>query len=209
MSLRKHPLPYHADSSALFGRIAHLPWAVYLDSGRPGTQYGRYDIMAADPFATFTTTDGITRFADAAGAHESQDDPFLLLKKILAAYTVPESELPFSGGAIGCFGYDLARRLEHLPSHATDRENIPQMMIGLYDWAVVVDHHEKQAWLVSHGLDPQTADNWQRLCALFERPFAQSESNFNVTSAVHTNMDKVGYATAFEKIKQYIYEGDC
>ena len=49
MSLLQHELPYRADSTTLFSRIAPRPWAVYLDSGQPMGQYGRYDIMTADP----------------------------------------------------------------------------------------------------------------------------------------------------------------
>ena len=209
MSLRAQELPYHADSAILFGHIAHLPWAIYLDSGWPGSQYGRYDIMAAEPFVKFSTDGSITRITDSGGVHESQDDPFLLLKQQLARYPVSASRFPFTGGAIGFFGYDLARRLEQFPDHAADSEHIPQMMTGFYDWAVVVDHNEKRAWLVTHGLNPQTQNDWQRLCALFGQPSSQPAGDFRVKSNVHSNMDKVGYTTAFDKIKQYIYEGDC
>lgn len=212
MSLIRHSLPYQADSSLLFSRIVQQPWAIYLDSGRPDSQYGRYDILAAAPFATLVTENGVTRIADDAGVQEYSDDPFLLLKEYLAAYAVTDGEFPFSGGALGYFGYDLARRLEHLPQYAQDAEHIPQMMVGIYDWAVVVDHQEKQSWLVSHGKHQETQAKWQDLCALFTHTEDQPQPDqlqFEVTSAVKTNMDKVGYATAFEKIKHYIHEGDC
>ena len=59
----KHSLNYHHDSAQLFGRIAHLPWAMLLDSGqmgdpttgKAGSQYGRYDIIVAEPFITLVT----------------------------------------------------------------------------------------------------------------------------------------------------------
>jgi para-aminobenzoate synthetase component 1 len=212
MRLIKHPLPYCADSSALFSRIAHEPWAVYLDSGRPESQYGRYDIMASRPFSTLVAEGGVTRIADAAGVRESPADPLLLLKETLSRFTASDSGFPFAGGAIGYFGYDLARRLEHLPQLAQDAECMPQMMVGLYDWAVVVDHHECQAWLVTYGMREETCDGWPALCELFSNPAPQracGQSGFSVLSPVVPNMDKVGYATAFEKIKRYIHEGDC
>lgn len=212
MRLIKHPLPYHADSAVLFAHIAHEPWAIYLDSGRPESQYGRYDILAAAPFATLITDGDVTRISDDAGVQESSEEPFALLKAYLAGYEVADDGLPFAGGALGYFSYDLAQRLEHLPQHAQDAEHIPQMMVGIYDWAVVVDHQEKQSWLVSHGMHEQTQVKWQGLCALFAQSALQSHPDqlqFKITSAVRTNMDKVGYATAFEKIKHYIHEGDC
>ena len=208
MTLLKHQLPYSSDSATLFAHIAHDPWAIYLDSGRPESQYGRYDIMAAAPFATLVTNGESTRIADATGMHESREDPFALLKACLADYPLSDSAFPFSGGAMGYFGYDLARRLERLPDLADDAEGIPQMMVGLYDWAVVVDHQEKSTWLVSQCVRTETRENWQALCLMFEQP-APEAGDFSVTSAVVPNMDKVGYATAFEKIKRYIHEGDC
>lgn len=209
MSLLKHELAYASDSAILFARIAHKPWAVYLDSGQPGSQYGHFDIMAAAPFMMLSTNGANTEIRDLQGARIAGDDPFLLLKQALAPYAVPACELPFCGGAIGYFGYDLARRLEHLPEQAQDSEHIPQMMVGIYDWAVIVDHREKRAWLVSHGQNAQTHENWQALCALFEQPAALSHGKFELSSSVTSNMDLPTYAAAFEKIKNYILEGDC
>jgi len=152
----KHEISYPGDSATLFAKIAHEPWAVYLDSGQPGSQYGRYDIMAARPFITLTTRGEQTAIHDRQGFRVSVEDPFALLKQALLPYASVQASLPFEGGAIGYFGYDLARRLESLPTLAVDAEDMPQMMIGVYDWAVIVDHREKRAWLVSHEVDAQT-----------------------------------------------------
>lgn len=209
MSLLKHELAYHADSSAIFARIAHEPWAVYLDSGKPGSEYGRYDIMAAAPFITLSTDGVRTEIHDASGSRLSDEDPFLLVKQALQPYAEQACELPFCGGAIGYFGYDLARRLEHLPELTVDAEHIPQMMVGIYDWAVVVDHRERRAWLVSHGKCAQTHEQWQALCSLFEQQSAQISGTFVVISELGSNMDLASYAEAFIKIQQYIFDGDC
>ena len=209
MSLLKHELAYSSDSATLFARIRHRPWAVYLDSGQPGSQYGRYDIMAADPFITLSADGEQTEVRDDTGTHISAADPFLLLKQALAPYAMPVCELPFCGGAIGYFGYDLARRLERLPHLALDGEQIPQMMVGVYDWAVIVDHRKQLAWLVSQGKNAQTQENWPALCALFDAPQGDTHSEFKLTSSVTSNMDLPAYAAAFDKIQNYISEGDC
>ena len=206
----KHEIPYQTDSSKIFARIADRPWAVFLDSGQPHSQFGHYDIMAADPFVRLVTKGEYTEILDSKGHEVSTQDPFELLKSRLANYSLNQAELPFEGGAIGYFAYDLARRVDDLPIQALDAENIPQMMVGIYDWAVVVDHRLSRAWLVSHSFDQATEDVWPELCALFDAPLLiKSQSVFEVTSALSSNMDYKAYTQAFDKVKRYIYEGDC
>lgn len=206
----KHEIPYQSDSAKLFARIADWSWAVFLDSGQPTSQFGRYDIMAANPFVRLETNGGQTVISDADGERISVDDPFELLKETLAPYKIERTVLPFEGGAIGYFAYDLARRVERLPALALDAENLPQMMVGVYDWALVVDHQLKRSYLVSHGRHPQTEKDWSDLCALFDAPHsASAKAPFQVVSALQSNMDYAKYSAAFDKVKQYIHEGDC
>ncbi|BCM24935.1 aminodeoxychorismate synthase component I [Methyloradius palustris] len=211
-ALLKHQIAYTSDSATLFARIVHMPWAVYLDSGQPQSQYGRYDIMSANPFITITCKDGGTELTDKTGVRVSTDDPFTILKNILSAFHIENTELPFEGGAIGYFAYDLVRSIEVLPELALDSENIPQMMVGIYDWAVVVDHREQKTWLVSHEFDADTREQWPELCELFDvesQPAEPEKKSFKVSSEVKSNMDLPTYAKAFVRIQHYIHEGDC
>jgi para-aminobenzoate synthetase component 1 len=50
----------------------------------------------------------------------------------------------FQGGALGLFGYDLGRRFETLPELAQADISLPDMAVGLYDWALIVDHQKKR-----------------------------------------------------------------
>lgn len=206
----KHELKYTADSACLFAKVAHMPWAVFLDSGQPVSQYGRYDIIVARPFATLITRGMQTHITDALGSRESTDEPFTVLNQLMSDYSGLTFELPFEGGAIGYFAYDLARRLERIPEQALDAENIPDMMVGLYDWAVVVDHKLKRSWLISHAKSPETERQWAELCNLFDQSYPEHHHpTFTIESAVTSNMDLTTYAQAFDKVKQYIQEGDC
>jgi para-aminobenzoate synthetase component I len=188
--------------------IADQPWAVFLDSGYPHSDQGRYDILAAEPVTTLVTHGKETKICRNGLVSHSNDDPFALVKMELSANALKTiSGVPFNGGAIGYFSYDLARRLEKLPVIAEDAEHIPEMAVGIYSWAVVVDHHERQSFLVGHGRDDL---HWQELIVSFSAlPVKQTPHRFKVTGAITSNMDKAGYARAFERIKQYLKEGDC
>jgi para-aminobenzoate synthetase component 1 len=209
MSAMLAELPYHPDSASLFARIAHRPWAVYLDSGWPGSHYGRYDIFAAEPFITLSTRGGLTEIRENQSVNVTDGDPFVVLKNVLKRFDAETTHLPFSGGAIGYFAYDLARRLESLPVQAADAERMPEMAVGIYDWAAVFDHHAGRAWLVGQGHDARTRQQWPELVRLLSSDVPVESGRFEVKGQVRSNMDEARYAKAFDRIKRYIAEGDC
>ena len=216
MAILKQLLPYHHDSALLFQRIAHEPWAMLLDSGqaidantnKSGSHYGQYDIIVARPIITLVTNADITTIQQGQLTETSDEDPFAILKHLLARYPANDVGVPFAGGAMGYFSYDLGRRLEKI-NDKNKPENIPEMMIGIYDWAVVVNHKKKKTMLISHGLSEQTRKNWGSLISLFQKTSVPSDGDFAVLSETHCNFTKQGYDKAFDKIKAYIEAGDC
>ncbi len=55
--------------------------------------------------------------------------------------------IPFSGGAVGCIGFETARMLENLPSGTRDDLRLPEIAFLFFDGAVVVDHLRKKLWV--------------------------------------------------------------
>jgi len=217
MSLLQHYLNYQADSAKFFEHLRHQPWAIWLDSGQPQGQYGRYDILVADPFITITSRDVGTAEHPNLKTEVMQngcisivdDDPFTLLNQLLSPYHSVQTTLPFSGGALGYFGYDLGRQVEGMPSRHLDQASLPSMMVGIYDWALVVDHLDQTACLVSHGFNQATHDNWEELCALFDSLALAVDSSFELTTTIKSNMNIDQYKQAFDQVKHFITEGDC
>ena len=123
--------PYTPDTTRLFEAIADQPWAVFLDSGYPGCRHGRFDILSTTPVKTLITRGLSTEVREGEDVRYSQEDPFLLLQETLGPLQRGVPELPFPGGAIGYFSYDLSRRLMRLPALSRDEEDIPEMMAKL------------------------------------------------------------------------------
>ena len=207
--LLRTEVPYRDNSAALFEAVADLPWAVFLDSGSHHLTQSRYDIIAAEPYLTLVTRGKLTEMRGEA-SELSREDPLILLRRHLAPDSAAACDLPFCGGAIGYFSYDLARRFERLPACAQDAEKMPEMALGIYDWAVVVDHLERRSWLVGQGRDPDTDWKWDRLIARFSAPpIERARVPFRITAPLASNLSRDAYAYRFRRVLDYINAGDC
>lgn len=203
--LYKKPLRYYSNAAGYYNAIADLPWAMWLDSAG----MGRFDIICAQPVATLVTQGAITTIHDAQGARHSADDPFDLLRQQLGPPCEPANGIPFCGGALGYWGYDLARRLVVLPNIARDAEQLPEMAMGIYDWAVVVDHQLKTAQLVSRQLSLQTSQILPEILSRLQKKAVMPENTFQVHGLISSNFTRAAYEAAFRQIQDYLHAGDC
>lgn len=194
MSFYSVELPYQPDAASYYAALADLPWSIWLDSGG----MARYDILTAVPQCTLSL-DG-----------ESTDkDPFELTRRALGEQISPIADVPFAGGALGYWGYDLARMLYALPNIAQDARHLPDMAIGIYDWALVLDHHRQTARLVSRQRFAETTGLLpQILLRLRRKPSLQSDT-FRVLGKASSNFTPESYAAAFDKVQHYLRAGDC
>ncbi len=219
------PLVYQPDSAHWFAAVRHLPNAIWLDSGHPGSSYGRFDIIAAAPQCLLETRGANTsiRYCDGR-TDESAQDPFYLFKQLLPTdQPSQDKQLPFIGGALGYFGYDLGRRLETMPNLALDDIALPDMSVGIYPWAIVQDHTQLQSWLVTNKSLSQKiggAYNFleiEQLCAAqgnnsafhdLKQDLRSSNKSFKISN-FKSNLNVADYRGALEKIQHYIRAGDC
>ena len=198
-------LPYHADAVVCYAAISDLPWAVWLDSAG----LGRYDILCAQPVVTLVTRGAETETTDAAGTRHSNDDPFDLIRQQLGEPAAAMPGIPFYGGASGYWGYDLARRMKLLPALAQDTGYLPDMAIGIYDWAIVFDHQQKTAQLVSQQRYAETKVLLPEILERLQRAGKLPVDTFGVHGSITSNFTPDSYATAFAQVQHYLRAGDC
>jgi len=202
------PLPYARDPLALFSRLRHRHAAVLLDSGRP-TATGRYDIMTSDPLATLDVDDQgrtrIERHDDALAAPPAGlTDAFAAQTWLLEQLPVPSapSELPFLGGLMGYWGYDFGRQRQGVLSGKPAATRFPAARLGLYDWAIMIDHERQEAWLAATPQRAEQVTQWLEQAPPASEPF-------QLTAPFRAEMRQEEYAERFAQVQRYIRAGDC
>ncbi len=205
--LYRKTIPYIEDASLYFMEVRKWPWAAWLDSGAGG----RFDVIVANPVATLVTVGGQTTISNTAGYLASREDPFELIRDELGSPADPDPDTPFAGGALGYWGYDLACRYHGMPEGKGIAEHMAQMAVGIYDWAILLDHQKQEAHLVSHQKYPQTGAMLEQVLRVIEAGVssAQDRPRFKVRAGISTNLPPAEYKQAYEKVQQYLVDGDC
>ena len=189
-------IPYDSDSSLLFDRFADEPWSVFLDSNQPNSVQGRFDIISSRPNVRITSHNRINKIDSYSENLFIPGDPFSILKDYLslpADDTNKIDGLPFVGGAIGYFSYDLGRSIERIPSVTVNDLQLPDMKIGIYPWAIVVDHAKKKTILVGDKTDLRVRREWDDLVKfiLDKSSSKNHRGDFKVLCEVSSEYDRI------------------
>ncbi|MGR3970043.1 aminodeoxychorismate synthase component I [Shewanella sp. 1180_01] len=213
--LASRQLDWTLSTAALFEHFANDPWAILLDSANAPHQDARFDIICANPIATLVTQgerSDIKLIDTSLSLPEAMDpnrDPFDLLNTLLNHWYSKsfDCNLPFSGGAMGSFSYDLGRRIESLPTSAQQDIQLPEMNIGFYDWALVYDY-QAQCWHLLHYLGEAALDiELNKIQAkMAHKPNSDA---FMLTGPWTAQIDKAQYTAKFEAVQAYLHSGDC
>jgi para-aminobenzoate synthetase component 1 len=183
--------------------VADRPYPALLESSQHSTPLGAYSILCWDPFERITCRGAQVEVHDLRGGGRSaaSGDPFRLLAREFARHRAqaPSAfDLPFAGGAVGYFSYDLRHRVESLPCWCSYDLDVPDFVLCLYDQALVFDHRRG----VTDWVGPADA-------APCSPAPADSEKPEPVSPVVLTpNFTADQYLTAVRRAKDYIAAGD-
>lgn len=219
--------PYRSDAEPLFAAIRHMPDAIWLDSGKPRSLYGRFDIITADPEQILNTVGDTTHIINKNSTTISKEDPFSLCEQLFLSQKTQDSRLnnyPFVGGLAGYFGYDLGRQLQiansgfsnSSTSSSEKLDTLPDMRVGNYSWALVLNHSAQKAWLFFRDNCPESLRNEVKYCLqkapelsdLTTKKHADQDT-LKYFEEFSSSLDKNDYFDAIKAISNYIQAGDC
>ncbi|WP_043530511.1 aminodeoxychorismate synthase component I [Litchfieldella xinjiangensis] len=197
-------LPYMRTPLDYFARLREREGAVLLDSGRPDGPGGRYDIISTDPLAELETDARGRVQGNAPGLPECAS-PFHAQQALLERLDTqaPDNcDLPFIGGLIGYWSYEMAHCLERIGNQAPAAADLPWSRVGLYDWALIQDHERQITRLVA------TPSRRDQVMAWLAKP-APEPAAFTLTGPFEAELDRHGYGERFRAVQRYIHAGDC
>ena len=180
-----------------------------LESAGPLGADNSFDIITADPLATLETRGEVTTLRVGANISKHHEDPLALLahtqQQLLGELDLCATHLPFIGGALGLFGYDLGRRFERLPVQAAADIAVPDMAVGIYDWALLRNVATGDWQLVHWGDEAGLANR----LAWLEQQQAKPAPTFALQGSWQSNMSRAEYGEKFARIQEYLAAGDC
>lgn len=192
-----HPLSWQPDISQRFACLQREPGAILLDSGQPASLGGRFDIASAWPLQQIQPQD---REPPEHFLHRARQ----LLQQLPAihSHAANTDDLPFTGGLIGYLGYHFGQ-----PDSRHPRQ-LPDACIGLYDWALINDHHRQHSWLFCHPAMPDARR--QQLLQLFQAPcIPAAEPPFELLDHFRPLIDPQEYRHAIGQVHRAIEHGQC
>ncbi|MGO9645430.1 MAG: aminodeoxychorismate synthase component I [Candidatus Bathyarchaeia archaeon] len=200
--------PYSSPFSVLES-LKDQPYCFLLESSLEDPERGRFSFIGSNPFLTIKS---LNNRVEVSGdeSHITDLDPFEVVKNYLNKFSFQfECDLPFIGGAVGYFGYDLRRFVEKFPNRKSNDLNTPDLVLNFYDSVIIFDHKQKQCMISmlpglrmkSNGPD-------------FEQTLANIHNNGNQSdpeqedAQLRSLFSKASYVAAVRKIKDYISAGD-
>ncbi len=185
-------------------------YAFLLESVEGGERIARYSFLGGDPFL-------IKRYRNG------QPPDFIenLRSTMARFHSVSLPNLPpFTGGAVGYFGYDMVRTIEDIPNTGTDDLGFDDAVLMFYKTVLAFDHLRHQIHIISNVIADDSQESLKvqyqkaveeiaHIEALLRSPLEIPHVTRNEREVVvRSNFEKKNYLAAVAKAKEYIAAGD-
>ncbi len=170
-----------------------------LESVEGREKIARYSFIGFDPLLEFKSKG---REVEINGESYRVEDPYEEMASVLNSFECDGVEtLPFSGGLVGFFSYDIVRFFENLPSSLPDTLGCPDAHFIIPAYLLCFDHLKKEVTLVSYKKETKMIED------LVGKGGWNEVDEFSVSS-LHAEIGKEEFEEGVVKAKEHIREGD-
>jgi len=187
------------------------PFPFLLESGIRHPEFGRYSIMGCEPFLRFKSKGRKIEIIENGRAHNLTGNPFNCLKDLFHRFkrSINSRFLPFTGGAVGYFAYDLGAHIEKLPDIAVDDINLPDCYLCFYKNVFLIDHIQNKCFIIGNKAGEISKSlNKNIKFKKYNIPSQKMTKKLGKSGRLNSNFTYSGYIKAINKAKYYISCGD-
>ncbi len=201
----------------LFSRLVDRGDCFMFESADGGEQWGRYSILGISPACRATASGTQTNLLFRDGREEKFDGNILdwLREHIIKKDFIAEEDLPFAGGAVGYFGYQLVSHFEDIPADLPDSVDAPESAFLLVDRFMVFDNLKGTLTCCVRLTADQHAEAENILnrmeTSLYEGEVAsvlKLDADTSLTDAPAAQTSQEDFEAAVSKAREYIHAGD-
>ncbi len=166
---------------SVYTSFKNSPYSFFLDSATSGGALGRFSFIGIEPFLIFKSKKDRIVLDWITGKEKLRGNPFFALKDLFSKFKInsQNSVIPFTGGGVGYFSYDLKDFNEpclrmhgqekRLGGRAADDINIPDSIFCFYDTVLAFDHSSRDFFAISTGFPEKGSRRPYRQTARLER----------------------------------------
>ena len=210
----------------LYRKLARDGKGFLLESGEGEGKNARFSFMGFNPFISLEARGDTLQLEKYGEVSTRKGNPFDFLQEIMEQVDwVDPVALPFNGGAVGYFGYDLAAQIEPVGPPPPDDRGMPDMSVIFPSEILAFDHqnHLLTALIVFQVEDP--AASYEKACRKLEqlvgklheeKELSRESGHKNLSNAsgsfeevnFSSNLTCEEYTDTVEKVKELIHEGE-
>jgi anthranilate synthase component 1 len=126
-----------------------------LESVSGGERVSRFSFLGAGPREIFRLYPDRLEAERDGRTRRLPGEPVAALRQVLGEVAAEPGPIPFTGGLVGYFGFDLIRLLERLPNRPPDPHDLPVGLLARFDTVVIFDHAYQRVLAIANEIEDE------------------------------------------------------
>lgn len=206
---------------AVYRRLAALsPHRFLLESVTGGERVSRFSFLGAGPREVYRL------YADRLEVQTGDPprrrrrlpgEPLEALREVIHRVHTEAGPIPFTGGLVGYFGYDLIRMVERLPSRPHNPFDLPIALLARFDTLVIFDHAYQRVLAIANEIEGEVeVSAAERQLARLSRLLTEEAEGGGIAmpeqspgrASAMASLDGASFRKAVLAAKEHIAAGD-
>ena len=156
-----HVREFLADSLtplAVYRRLTAIsPYRFLFESVAGGERVSRFSFLGAAPREIYRLYPDRLEVEREGRRKRLPGAPLEALREALHSISTESGPVPFTGGFVGYFGYDVIRLVERLPNRPPDPFDLPVALLARFDTLVLFDHAHQRVLAIANEIEGEVS----------------------------------------------------